>query len=738
METKEIDRKTFFAELYELDNPDTTTEDVSTILANLKTNRQSRKLPHSSKASNRRRTSVMSHQVQRLGRTVSAPLPLASGVAPICEPESPLFKRSAMPPYAKRILQNDNSKTSGAKSSSTKRKRKRSLSLELLPDAQQIFQGLRFYFIPNDDVTPARKLRIRKAQERGAIWVKEWTEGISHVIADKRLTYDDIIKFLKLSSMPPNIVVVNEVYPIDCAQYRRLLNPDQPLYHVPGQQQKLAPKESPVLESVSEQSLPLKPGKRAHVQPSQTPPRTESSEQGSAAQASVADTTTRPESRPPIQPALKPGNQLADALDQAIAETLAVKDLPLDDDEDGNYPASSMRSDDSSVNNSSEDETTKPTRKKGPSDKKLWQQKFSCMSKHTSTDQDNGSESNARTISILQQMSDYYSRTQDHWRTIAYRKAISALKRQTHKITSKEEALTIPGIGTRLADKIEEIVFTDRLRRLENTNVDASDKALQLFLQIYGVGLAQASQWIQQGHRTLEDLTSKATLTRNQKIGIDRFHDFAARIPRKEVERHAKIVRDAITKEDAAIEVIVGGSYRRGAQDSGDVDFIITKPACSLETLRVIVFETAIPKLFAANYLKCTLASASSHHKAAESGAGGSKWHGAAALPSSPLSTGNPRALWRRIDFLLVPHEERGAALIYFTGNDIFNRSIRLLARKKGLRLNQRGLWRDVLREGDGGGGAKATRGTLVEAGSERRIFEVLGVPWRPPSHRVC
>lgn len=159
METKEIDRKTFFAELYELDNPDTTTEDVSTILANLRTDRQSRKLPHSSKASNRRRRSVTSHQIQRLGRTVSAPLPLASRskaapiemipdsqdrVALICEPESPLFKRSAMPPYAKRILQNDDSKTSGVKSSSTKRKRKRSLSLELLPDAQQIFQGLRF------------------------------------------------------------------------------------------------------------------------------------------------------------------------------------------------------------------------------------------------------------------------------------------------------------------------------------------------------------------------------------------------------------------------------------------------------------------------------------------------------------------------------------------------------------------------------------------------------------------
>ncbi|KAL8629404.1 hypothetical protein Q9189_004854, partial [Teloschistes chrysophthalmus] len=540
MESKEIDRKQFVKELYELDQPDTTTGDVDTLLAGLRTNRKAR-------VSTRRRTSLVSaksHSTQRLGRTVSAPVPLASGskaapvemipdsqerIAPIHEPESPMFKRSGNPPYVKRILQNDNSKTSGGKSSTNKRKRKRSQSLELLPKAQQTFQGLRFYFIPNDDVTPARKLRIRKARERGAFWVKEWTESITHVIADKRLTYDDIIKFLKLSSMPF-------------------------LYHVPGQPQKPAPEETSVIESESEHSSPLKPGKHAHVVPSQTPPRTDLSEEGSANEASVADMTARPESRPFDQTPSKPKNQPADALDQAIAETLAVKDLPLDDDEDGDSPTSSMRRD-SSENNSSEDENTKPARKKAPIGSKSWQNKFSCMSKNTSsTDKDNSNSDhpNTRTITILQQMSDYYSRTQDHWRTTAYRKAISALKRQPHKITSKEEALTIPGIGTRLADKIEEIVYTDRLRRLENTSFDASDRALQLFLQIYSVGLAQASLWIQQGHRSLDDLIAKATLTKNQKVGIDRFHDFNARIPRVEVEQHAKIVRDAFAKEDPA------------------------------------------------------------------------------------------------------------------------------------------------------------------------------------------
>jgi DNA polymerase/3'-5' exonuclease PolX len=39
--------------------------------------------------------------------------------------------------------------------------------------------------------------------------------------------------------------------------------------------------------------------------------------------------------------------------------------------------------------------------------------------------------------------------------------------------------------------------------------------------------------------------------------------------------------------------------------------------------------------------------------------------------------------LARRIDILSVPRDEMGAALIYFTGNDVFNRYVRGLAHKK-------------------------------------------------------
>lgn len=248
-------------------------------------------------------------------------------------------------------------------------------------------------------------------------------------------------------------------------------------------------------------------------------------------------------------------------------------------------------------------------------------------------------------------------------------------------------------------------------------------------MKIYGVGFAQATAWINQGYRTLEDLVNKAHLTKNQLIGIEHYDDFLARMPRDEVEQHGAIVRKAIQKVDEGIQVTIGGSYRRGAADSGDVDFIITKPDCSIDSLRYLVIEVIIPQLQADGYLTAGLAVTSKQH--------GSKWHGAAALPgsSSSSSVDVDVAVWRRVDFLLVPFEEMGAALIYFTGNDIFNRSVRLLAIKMGMRLNQRGLWRDVVR---GRGRERITQGTLVEAESEERIFEILGVPYRPPEHRIC
>lgn len=326
---------------------------------------------------------------------------------------------------------------------------------------------------------------------------------------------------------------------------------------------------------------------------------------------------------------------------------------------------------------------------------------------------------NAKTIGILQQMLDYYERTADQWRCLAYRKAIGALRKEKEKVVSKDQAMKIRGIGERLASKIEEIVWTHRLRRLEYTNLEPNDVLLSQFTKIYGAGFAQASKWISQGYKSLDDLRQRANLTTNQRLGLDHYDDFLQRIPRTEVEKHGEIVRQSVLKADPSYQIIIGGSYRRGAPNCGDIDVIITKDGASLDEINRLVLDIVVPDLYEQDFLKA--------HLAVSSRVDGSKWHGASALPGNPV--------WRRIDLLFVPGDELGAALIYFTGNDVFNRSLRLLASKKGMCLNQKGLFADILRRPDR---LKLNGGHLLESRDERQIFELLGVPWRPPHHRIC
>ncbi|KAE8349313.1 hypothetical protein BDV28DRAFT_141497 [Aspergillus coremiiformis] len=596
-------------------------------------------------------------------------------------------------------------------------KKKRIATLKSVPEQQQIFKGLVFFFFPNNDVSPLRRLRIQRAQEYGALWARTWGDNVTHVIVDKGLTFQEVLRHLCLQTFSPNIAVLNENYPSECIEFRSVLSTSHVRFRVNGMAIVAETRETPPRNEPLVESLPLKLAGRQQ-QRLETQSNLSENEDDSEDVPDAQQTTGYPEEthKELVYDLPREG----DTLDDMIDEAKAVKDLPLDpldscDDEHA--------SDGSDLETSGESDPRPSTRKRKRTSRRddegadAWQQKFACMQKHDSKSKSDNP--NRRTIDVLQQMLDYYTRTDDHWRILAYRKGISALWRQPKKIVTRAQAIAITGIGPRLADKIEEIVCTNRLRRLGSTNSTREDIILQEFLGVYGAGISQASRWLAQGYRSLEDLKTKASLTRQQQIGVDRYHDFSQRIPREEVETHGEIVTKAVQNADSGMQVIIGGSYRRGAADCGDIDLLITKPDATIEQIRSLMVDTVVPKLFKQGFLQASLAITSRGD--------GSKWHGASLAPGSQF--------WRRIDLLFVPGSEIGAALIYFTGNDIFNRSMRLLASKKGMRLNQRGLYTDVLR---GPHREKLNPGRLLEGRDERRIFEILGVPWRPPEHRIC
>ncbi|KAL4976794.1 hypothetical protein BDW66DRAFT_159417 [Aspergillus desertorum] len=587
---------------------------------------------------------------------------------------------------------------------------------KMIPEQLQIFRGLVFFFFPNSDVSPLRRLRIQRAQEYGALWAKTWGSHVTHIIVDKGLEFEEILRHLKLETIPSDVAVVDEAYPADCIKFRCILSVTQVRFQVKGAPSSERPRPgNPFPERPPvfiEWSPPLKPdGKQL--------PQTQRSSQlfgqgdpllEQASKSDISDEAGEDSF----------ADRERDMLDDMIEEAKATEHLPLDP-LDTPYDDAAAQNFDGETSDESRSLPVKTKRRKLSCGEIVtagcWQQRFVCMQKHESTS--GARNPNARTIEVLQQMLDYYTRTGDHWRTMAYRKATSALRNQSKKVISRSEAIQIPGIGERLAEKIEEIVLTNRLRRLDNTSNTVEDSLLQTFLGVYGAGLTVASRWIAQGYKSLEDLREKASLTHSQRIGLDHYFDFSQRVPRSEVQAHGDFVRRVVQKESPGMQVIIGGSYRRGAATSGDIDLLITRPDATIEEIRTLMLDNVLPKLFEQGFLQACLATTSRGD--------GSKWHGASKLPGCQL--------WRRLDLLFVPGAELGAALIYFTGNDIFNRSMRLLASKKSMRLNQRGLYADVLR---GPQRAKMNTGYLLESRDERRIFELLEVPWRPPEHRIC
>jgi DNA polymerase IV len=190
-----------------------------------------------------------------------------------------------------------------------------------------------------------------------------------------------------------------------------------------------------------------------------------------------------------------------DALDDAINEIREIG-------------AASAFIEDPEPNSNSESEAEEEMTKTEVPD---WQKSFQCMHAHDGTEGQNNP--NAKTIEILSKMQAYYERTNDQWRAISYRKAISILKKTEEFISTEEQAKKIPGIGDRLAKKIGEIATTGELQRLQN--LDSLDHTIELFMGIYGVGKTRAMRWVMQGLRTLQDILERGDVNESQRIGLE-------------------------------------------------------------------------------------------------------------------------------------------------------------------------------------------------------------------------
>lgn len=605
---------------------------------------------------------------------------------------------------------------------------------QAVPDEFQVLRGLSFFYIPSFRVG-LRKQQMERAESYGAI-VAESVLDATQVIVDQGLRYDDIKSIIAPVVSRDRPGIVTDQWPLDSIRQGRLI-PEHLRYRVggmpaPAPVEPAHQAEQPVTQ-LSDASLKVKAPANSTNAPLQTPSQSEVSSIRSLGVEGCDTTVSQPplEEDHPARPS-QVSQRTSSGLDDELAKVMdevrqEFKDVPRIGEEDADLKPSEGGGKDELEGSDTDDE---PERKKIK--KKNFEEYFACYkggTKDQTSDQDNP---NAPTITVFKQMLEYYTQTNDRWRIGAYRKCINTLSKITHKVTTAKEAEELPNFGPRLSAKLEEIVETQTLARLKYAQNDPRSRVLALFLGVYGAGTTTAEKWINRGFKSLDDLRQRADLTPGQQIGVEYYNDLNSRIPRAEVTKLGEYVKAEASKIDQAVELLIGGSHRRGADNSGDIDFIITKKGTTSSSDLLPFLDKLVGELERQGFLTAALAS----HTSQKDG-GGSKWHGCCVLPRIPGFDDDEtyRPIWRRIDLLLVPETEFGAALIYFTGNDIFNRSLRLLASRKGMRLNQRGLYKDVLR---GPYREKLTQGELLEGRSERRIFQILGVRWREPDQRWC
>ena len=318
-----------------------------------------------------------------------------------------------------------------------------------------------------------------------------------------------------------------------------------------------------------------------------------------------------------------------------------------------------------------------------------------------------------------------------------YVKVVKIIQEYPQEITEGKQLKDQKGIGKGTIDRINEILTTGTLSEIpqETESVDTLAEEKKLLLQITGVGerksdvLLEKNITLKKLEEELEKLNGKIDnlpedsilqeLTHHQLIGLKYLEDINLRIPRLEIEKLEKKIKKFVSEIDSKLEVIICGSYRRQAPNSGDIDMLILHPDLKtpddIQNHDVNFLPVLVEKLTAKKLLVAHLT---------ENGL--TKYMGLCKLTS--------RSKARRIDIRFIAYQSKGAAMLYFTGSGTFNEIMRAEALKKKYTINEYGIYHAEVTGSRKK--RKVEKGALVPTQTEKDIFDVIGKTYVEPQNR--
>ncbi|XP_068461466.1 DNA polymerase beta [Clinocottus analis] len=297
----------------------------------------------------------------------------------------------------------------------------------------------------------------------------------------------------------------------------------------------------------------------------------------------------------------------------------------------------------------------------------------------------------------------------------AYRKAASSISKYPNKLKNGDEAKKLDGVGLQIAKKIDEFLQTGTLQKLEKIRKDDTSSSINFLTRVTGIGPAAARKFFEEGVKTLEDLKKiESKLNHHQQLGLKYFEDFEKRIPRAEMEQMETLIVRELKEVGTEYIGTICGSYRRGAASSGDIDILLTHPDFTSESQKQPKLLHAVVDHFESiGFVTDTMSK------------GDTKFMGVCQLQQS--GEDEEEYLHRRIDIRLIPKDQYYCGVLYFTGSDIFNKTMRTHALEKGFTLNEYTI-RPV--------GVTGVAGEPLLVDSERDIFEYIHYKYREPKDR--
>jgi DNA polymerase (family 10) len=290
------------------------------------------------------------------------------------------------------------------------------------------------------------------------------------------------------------------------------------------------------------------------------------------------------------------------------------------------------------------------------------------------------------------------------YRVLAYRRAaesLGSLSRNVTDLWEEEELESIQRVGTAIADKIDELLSTNKMTFYEKL-IEEIPETLPDLLMVGDVGPKKVALfWKELGITSVADLEKAAKNGKLQKLPgmgpksetkiLENIEAFKRRQDSRPSIGSILPVAESFTarigKIPGVVSVESAGSLRRWRDTIGDLDLVVS----TKDKEKVMEEITNFPEIERIR------------------GKGETK-------TSVELVDGLRVQLWAH------PPDRFGTALQYATGSQAHNVRLREYALDQGLSLSEHGFKRED--------------GSEILCSKESDVYEVLGLPWIPPEIR--